>query len=266
MVLSTTWPGSDFVRSALHGRGFESRGEEQDEIDVLGPFGSSVAYHNLVDGILARGDRALRIADFELQVGQRFDHRDGAARSRQLLAGAAGDLQPVFTRRLEQALQFEQAFFAGLQIDGAPDDFALFGFNPAAAARTLIRRLRREHGRHLHAFGDRVAGVDQANSIDAFGSRELDFRSLDVELQIGAADQHLFGHFGGQAAIGHRLGANHQLARLRAVSSTSIDLLPPAGRVPKRWLAAASAARPIGIRLTTTFSASPLPGLEIISL
>ena len=66
-------------------------------------------------------------------------------------------------------------------------------------------------------------------SIDALGAGEFHLRSLDVELQIGAADQHRFGHFGGQAAVGRSLGANHQLAGL-AGSQFDFDRFAAAGR------------------------------------
>ena len=36
-------------------------------------------HDHLVDGVLAGGDRPGRIVDFEFQIGQRFDQRDGAA-------------------------------------------------------------------------------------------------------------------------------------------------------------------------------------------
>ena len=52
----------------------------------------------------------------------------------------------------------------------------------------------------------------------------------------------------------------------RAVSSMSMFLLSPARSVPRRWLAAPSEAWPSGNSPTETFSVSPLPGFETVSL
>ena len=104
--LKTTWPG--LISCAPPSADMASRPSEKKmaRSTLFGGLGAAIANVDFVDRVFADGDRALRVANFEFQVGQRLDMRGRGGRRAQIAIGDGDELHPVLARRRSASIAF----------------------------------------------------------------------------------------------------------------------------------------------------------------
>ena len=151
---------------------------------------------------------------FQIDVGQGLDLGGDEGRVAQVGLGQGRHLDAVRAAGLQLALQLEDLLAAGRQVGHLPADVVGALFLLAAAGGRDEVRLGRQHRAHLHAAGNRVAGIRDPDLIRGDGAGVAELRSGDLDLQLRLEHRDFAERVALQAAFGRGLGADRQRARL----------------------------------------------------
>ena len=141
---------------------------------------------------------------------------DRLGRGHEVVVGGRGDFQAIGAGEGQRTLHLQHALFARLQLLERPSHLAAvdggFRGRPIAAGDEL--HARRQLGRELHVLGRGVARIANVDLVVGRRADILHGGAVDVDLQGGPMDQHVFGQVDVGAAVAVGLDANREVPGL----------------------------------------------------
>ena len=253
----------DGVLGAIDGFRLEAVREESDDVDILSGVVAAIDDVDFVDGVFADRDRAGRIADVELQVGEGDDvcRRDLAVGE---IAGGrgGGDFQLVLARRADRAFELHEAIVARAERTDSPQHFAAIGIKGLSVAGADELGAFGQVDVDGYVLGGGRAWIADAEEVSGGGAGVLRGGTAPVDFKLRLAAEEILRGFEVQAAFGGRDGFDVQLTGFTG-GQFDFDVLAGAGaKSPRRCVVAEPGLPPGGTKSTFTFSAIPVPGFE----